>query len=249
MNSKVIRVLVSIIRTLLIVILTLVISTIDSLFGIFDRKSLLHGFFMRLWSRGFLWITGVKVGVKGLENLKDVNPAIIVANHESALDIPVLAANLPVQIRFMAKKNLFLIPFLGWSLKLGGNVPIDRKNRRRAIDSIDRFADKIFSKGYNLAVFPEGTRSVDGTVGNFKKGAFRLAKQYSVPLIPATILGTRYCIPRKRKLIKPGNVELIIGSPINPSDYENFTELVNFARYEIVENKRKYESKRKVRFD
>lgn len=249
MNSKVIRVLISLIRALLIVVLTLVVSLADSLFGIFDRKSLLHGFFMRLWSRGFLLITGVKVSVKGLENLKDANSAIIVANHESALDIPVLAANLPIQIRFMAKKSLFLIPIFGWSLKLGGHIPIDRRNRRKTVNSIDRFADRIFSRGYSLAVFPEGTRSVDGNLGNFKKGAFRLAKQYNVPLVPATILGTRYCIPRKGKFIRPGNVGLIIETPVNPSDYEDFTNLVDHVRSEIVENKNKYESKREVEFD
>ena len=178
-----------------------------------NYKGKIYHFFARIWSKLMLFIFGVKINVKGNENLDPKQNYIYISNHASAFDIPALIAGIPDQIRFLAKQELAKIPFWGWLLKYGGYVLIDRKNPKRAIKSINKAIEKIKS-GVSVLVFPEGTRSVDGKLLPFKRGGFMLALKSKTPLVPVTIKGSNKIMRKGSININPGKIEIIIDKPV-----------------------------------
>lgn len=170
-----------------------------------------------LWGRSCLWLAGLKLKVTGSENLTINSPAIYVSNHQSNFDIPLLYAGLPIQFRWMAKKELFRIPLFGAAMKRGGYIPIDRSNRKEAMRSLTAAARRIRA-GVSVIIFPEGTRSVDGTLQPFKKGALLLAAKAGVPIIPMAIHGSHQVQPKGSLRINPTPLQLTIMSPITTAD-------------------------------
>ena len=142
--------------------------------------------------------------LSGAENIPKGQPVIFAANHQSTLDIPAMFGYLPVQFRIMAKQVLFLIPFLGWHLYLSGNIPIDRKDARKAFGSVYKATARI-KKGISILVFLEGTRSRDGKIHRFKRGSFTLARKLGVPLVPIAIHGTFELMPADAWTSKSGD--------------------------------------------
>ncbi len=134
-------------------------------------------------------MTGAKIHVSGLEHIQPGRPYIFVSNHQSLFDIPLMMGYIPRQIRMIHKKELLWAPFLGFTLLVMRFISIDRGNREKAIVSLQRAADKI-RKGVNIVIFAEGTRSLDGEIAPLKKGAFLLAINSQVDIIPVTISGT-----------------------------------------------------------
>ena len=172
--------------------------------------------FMRVaqsWGRQVLWLAGVKLAIRGKENVDSKTTYVVCANHQSQIDIPLLFYSLPVKIRFLAKRSLFFIPFFGWSLYLAGFIPVDRGNTSKAKRSIERGAKRI-KKGPSLMVFPEGTRTHDGDIHKFKSGAFILAMRSQTPILPVAIQGSFDVIPKSSLGIRPGPVKVVIGKPI-----------------------------------
>ena len=169
---------------------------------------------VRIWARLLLAAAGVKVRVRGAENLEPGRSYVFASNHQSEFDIFVLEAALPGTFAFIAKKELFDIPLFGAGLRAAGNIPIVREDRRQAIRSL-REAMTLMGRGSSVLVFPEGTRSEDGVLREFKKGAFVLALQSKTPVVPVSITGTYNIKPKTGgRLIVPGTVEMIIGEPI-----------------------------------
>ena len=168
----------------------------------------------RRWGRVMLWAAGVRVRMEGVENLQSEFPQIVVSNHQSWFDVFVLAAHLPVRYRFVAKKELATIPVFGRAWKECGHVAVDRGNREAAIESLDQAWREIHEDKLTMVLFPEGTRSPDGRLQPFKKGAFVLAVQGQVPLVPVAILGSRSVMPKGRLRVRSGEVVLRIGPPI-----------------------------------
>jgi len=169
----------------------------------------------RIWTPFILFVVGVKMRVSGLENIENGRNYIILANHTSNLDIPMLSAGLPIIFYYVAKKELQRVPFLGWGMMAAGIIFIDRKNKSRAIRSMRIAANKI-KNGKNIMIFPEGT--FDGSDGllPFKKGAFHLAMHAQTDLLPVAIVGANTLWPEHSNLkIKAGHVELRIGKPIS----------------------------------
>jgi 1-acyl-sn-glycerol-3-phosphate acyltransferase len=148
----------------------------------------------KLWSRLNLSATGLRPEYHGRERIDPDRPCIYVANHQSTLDIWLMILLLPVSTRFVAKDALFRIPILGWALSSAGFIPIDRSNHNSAMRSLEKAAVKIRS-GRPLVMFPEGTRSRDGNLAPFKKGAFHLALQAGVPVVPVSLQGTFEAMP------------------------------------------------------
>lgn len=138
------------------------------------------------WSPGILWICGIQLKVEGLDHIDPNQPYVFVSNHQSYLDIPVLFRALPVNLHFVAKKELKKIPFLGWYMIATGMIFIDRSDRKKSIASLEKAA-RLIHQGKNVLMFPEGTRSRDGKVAGFKKGPFMLACQAEVPVLPVGI--------------------------------------------------------------
>lgn len=188
----------------------------------------------RLWSRQMFAVFGLRVRVHGLDNAERNRNFVFVANHQSHLDIPLLLSILPHRLTFIAKKELFWVPFLGWGMAALGHISIDRSSARKARGSFDRAVQRLRTEGISLVVFPEGTRSTDGAVGAFKRGSFALAIESGLPVVPVAICGTRDALPKKSMLLTPGTVEIRFGAPIDTAglcaaDKESLAEKVRAA--------------------
>ncbi len=196
--------------------------------SLFDRRGLSTHEIGRFWLRAILFITGVKVEVRGLEHLKKDEAYIFAANHQSQFDIPVLAVALPYQIRWLAKKSLFHIPFFGWALKAIGYIPVDRENPRKGYESLLLAAEKI-KAGFSVVIFPEGTRSTDGKLLPFKTGGFVLAIKSGRPVVAVAICGTRDIMPKGKLYVRPGRVRLKVFPPI-PTEGLSVREKASLAQ-------------------
>ncbi len=168
----------------------------------------------RRWAKALLWAADVKVVMEGVENLKMEEPQIVVSNHQSWFDVFALAAHLPVRYRFVAKKELGGIPVFGKAWRSCGHVSVDRGNREAAIESLDQAWREVHEEKLTMVLFPEGTRSVDGRLQSFKKGAFVLAVQGQVPLVPVAVVGSRAIMPKGGMKVRSGPITLRIGAPI-----------------------------------
>jgi 1-acyl-sn-glycerol-3-phosphate acyltransferase len=138
---------------------------------------------------------------------------IFVSNHQSIYDIPIIFASLPFQVRIIAKASLGSFPFLGWHLRRTGHLLVDRRRPDRA--GILRRWRGLVSNGLSLIIFPEGTRSADGTVGRFRAGSFMLAIEAGLSVVPVSIVGTRHVMRKGRLTVEPGDVALAIHRPID----------------------------------
>lgn len=167
----------------------------------------------RFWGAGLLWITrATLIKHEGFVPQPD-QPYIFVMNHQSLFDIVAAFVSIPVNIRFIAKKTLRIIPFLGWYMLVTRMVFVDRKNHSDAIKSLDEACEKIRS-GISILVYPEGTRSPDGYILPFKKGPFVMAIRSGVPIVPVAIEGCQNLLKRDTLRIQPCTIRLVIGEPI-----------------------------------
>jgi len=196
-----------------LVITTLFLSIVALTVSLFDRKGNAIHSIARMWARIHLWICGIRVVIKGTERIQNP-PYIFMCNHQSALDIFSLLSSLPLSFRWIAKRELFFIPFFGWAIKRAGYISLDRKNPREALKAIEEAATRI-REGLNIIIFPEGTRSKDGKLLPFKKGGFSLAVRSGVPIVPVGIQGTYRLQPKGSFIPKEkGIVYIRIGTPI-----------------------------------
>jgi 1-acyl-sn-glycerol-3-phosphate acyltransferase len=168
----------------------------------------------RSWARVILRAAGVQVRLHGSDHLLADSPQIIICNHQSWFDVFAMAAHLPVRYRFVAKRELEGIPLFGRAWKRCGHVSVDRGNRQAAIESLDQAWREVHQDRLTMVIFPEGTRSPDGQLKRFKKGAFVLALQARVPLVPAAICGSREIMPKGGRHIRKGTIHIRFGPPI-----------------------------------
>jgi 1-acyl-sn-glycerol-3-phosphate acyltransferase len=191
----------------------------------------------RIWAKTLLFLSNTRVEVIGAENVLADKPQVFMANHQSDFDIFIVLGFIPVQFRWIAKKELFKIPLFGKAMRNAGYVEIDRHHYEKAIKSIDFAAAKI-REGKSVMTFPEGTRSKDGTIKPFKQGMFHLAIKAGVPIVPVSIIGAGAIMPRRSLRINPGKVTVVIDKPINVTEYsvENRTALIERVRHVIVGN-------------
>jgi len=190
-----------------------VLGTVALLVSIFDGSGRAQHKIARLWARLILKTVGIRVRVEGLEHLHPSQPAIYAANHLSAIDIPVLYANLPGKFRIMAKKELFRYPFLGWYLKRSGQIPIVSGDAHASLRSLNR-AGETLRHGMPRVVVPEGGRSRTGQLQEFMNGAFYVAIRAQAAVVPMAIVGSFELLPMNSFHMLPGDVDLVIGEPI-----------------------------------
>ena len=203
----------------LIYVYTLAMGTLSLLSSFFDKHGSIQHWFARSWSWLILKTIFSPVEVIGRENIPG-GPAVYAANHQSAMDIPLLYTNLPMQFRIIAKLELFKYPFMGWHLRRSGQIPIDETDMRSNLRSIQRAVETVKS-GMPVVVFPEGGRSPDAVIRDFKPGAFRIATKAGVPIIPMAIVGTFEVLRMNSFVIRPGRLQLVIGQPITAEGYAN----------------------------
>ncbi len=195
------------------VVVTIILSAIALLISLFDKQGRALHRMAQFWAKIHLMTSGIQVSVIGLENISSP-PYIFMCNHQSALDIFSLLNGLPVQFKWIAKRELFYIPFLGWAMKRAGYISLDRKHPREAIKAMDDAAKKI-REGTNIIIFPEGTRSKDGHLLPFKKGGFSLALRAKVPIVPVGISGSNRLQPKGSFIPnQKGVIYLRIGKPV-----------------------------------
>jgi 1-acyl-sn-glycerol-3-phosphate acyltransferase len=209
-------------------------SVVFSVFPSADNK--IHKV-ANLWAKILLLICNIKVKVIGEENLLRGKPQILMANHQSDFDILISLAYIPVQFRWIAKKELFAIPVFGAAMRNAGYIAIDRSNREKAIQSVEEAALSI-RRGKSIMTFPEGARSRDGEIKAFKQGTFHLAIKSGVPIVPVSIIGSGRLMPKRSLRIKPGQIKMVIGKPIEVInfDIEKRHELIEKVRNEIIKN-------------
>ena len=195
-------------------------ATVSIVASLFSGTGRLQHYCMRRWSKDNLWLSRARVEIVGMEHIDPARPQIFAANHSGLHDILSLAAHLPVQFRWVAKKSLFNVPFMGWHMRRSGYIPIDRENPREAARSIIEAA-RMIQGGVNAIAFPEGTRSRTGDIGQFRSGALALALRAGVPLVPITLEGSYRVIMPKTLQVNPGTIIRIkIDKPIDLSSYD-----------------------------
>jgi len=183
----------------------------------------------KYFSRGMLLCWGVKVRWESTENLDDQNPTIATISHTSNYD-PFIAASGPLAFKFLGKKILFYIPFIGWLIYAWGHVSIDRQHRDLAIASLKIAADKIQRWKRSIAVFPEGTRSKSGRLSEFKKGTFHTALAVGLPITPMIIFGSYSAWPPQRAWGAEGNVRVRVLPRISVTSSDTYQTLLSKTR-------------------
>jgi 1-acyl-sn-glycerol-3-phosphate acyltransferase len=198
----------------LVYLYTFVMGSISLMLSLYDPAGLRQHWCAQAWCRLIARTTGARVRVHGLENISPGTSYVFLSSHQSYMDIPAMLGYLPVQLRIAAKKSLFRIPFMGWHLTRAGHIPIDRSSTQNAVTSMQRAAGYIRG-GICAFVFPEGTRSADGALHDFKKGGFKLAIQAGAPIVPITIIGSRQVLPKNSIIFRPGPVDMYIDAPLS----------------------------------
>lgn len=197
---------------------TIVMGTTSLVLWPFDRTGELQHACARWWCRMVALTIGARIRVYGAEHVRAGRSYVYVANHSSLIDTPALFACLPHQFKIMAKRSLFYVPFMGWHLWSSGNFPIDRGDARKTARSLKSVVDGVRG-GKSLMVFPEGTRTPDGHLQDFKYGAFKIAVRAGVPVVPVAIRGTFALLPKTTLAPRPGRVDVFIGEPIDTTSY------------------------------
>ncbi len=172
----------------------------------------------RLWSRLVLKTYGVRCRASFPPAFDPSRPCVYMANHQSLFDIPALVLAMPAEFRMIAKRELLRVPIFGWALWLAGFVFVDRRDREKAIRSLERAASKV-RRGLSLVVFAEGTRSPDGRLLPFKKGGFILAIRTGVPIVPVSIAGGRDVLAKGSLRIRAGLIDIVFGNPVDTRAY------------------------------
>jgi 1-acyl-sn-glycerol-3-phosphate acyltransferase len=197
----------------LVALYTVLMGTLSLASSFFDRRGRLQHWCASTWSRMIARTALLDVRVRGAEHLRAGQSYVFLSTHQSWMDIPVMLGYLPSQLRIAAKREVFLIPFLGWHMRRSGQIPINRGSTAESIESLHRAA-RLLGGGVSAFLFPEGTRTRDGSLQPLKKGGFRLALESGLAVVPVTINGTRRAMPRGSMVLRAGPVEMHIDPPI-----------------------------------
>lgn len=191
----------------------------------------------KLWSRSFGWMLFLPVTITGKENIKPGQSYVFVANHQSMLDVWIIYGWLPVIFKWLMKAELRKVPFVGSACKAAGHIFVDRSSPMAAKKSLED-VEKVLTNGICTVIFPEGTRTLNGEVGRFKRGAFQIALELNLPIIPISLSGCYEAMNRKAKYVTWHPVHMHIGEPILPEqfDKENPMTTIEMIREEVIKN-------------
>jgi 1-acyl-sn-glycerol-3-phosphate acyltransferase len=178
---------------------------------------------------------GVRLTLQGKQHIAPGEQYILCVNHLSYMDTPVVLGHIPLNFRFMARKQLFDVPFMGWHLQRAGHLPVDQESPREAIRTLNDAARLIRERRISVLVFPEGGRARDGQLQEFKEGAFLLAIKSGIPILPVGLWGTYEMLPMGSGVIRPGPVRMRIGAPIPTQGLRDRGALSNQVRAAIQE--------------
>lgn len=211
-------------------LLTLVLALVIIVYGFIRPTSQVPGRIVKRWSRWFLRIPPVQFEVEGIEFVNPDERYIVASNHLSTFDIPLLLWVLPIEGRFLAKQELFKIPLVGTAMSRVGMIKINREAGGSSRVAINEGVELAAERGYSLIVFPEGTRGTDGELLPFKKGAFRIAIDTQLPLLPVIIEGNERISRPGSKVFHPGRARIRILPPVPTEGLTNKDDLSDLFR-------------------
>lgn len=203
--------MIYVIRYMFIVLYTIFWGVVGCILALYDGELVV--WVGRQWVGWIYKTCGLEIDIEGLENLDPDQPIVLMANHQSTLDIGAIILAFPHSWRFVAKRELQWVPFFGWVLALSDQIMIDRGNRTKSVASLRVAAERV-RNGVNVIIFPEGTRSHDGHLKEFKSGGFHLAIEAGVPIIPATVSGSMRLTPKHSLRVESGRMKVTFGEPI-----------------------------------
>lgn len=201
-------------------ILTAIVTIIGGIIGSPDFWGYYPGM---IWSRIICTVLLLPVKVYGRENADKNRACVIVSNHQSAFDIFLIYGYIGKKFKWLMKKELARIPLVGTACRMAGFIFIDRSSRMKSMESMEKSSDTL-KRGMSMSIFPEGTRTSDGTLGRFKKGAFLLAEDLKLPVLPVTINGAFDVMSRHSKCVSWHPINLTIHPIIEPEDTEGMSE-------------------------
>jgi 1-acyl-sn-glycerol-3-phosphate acyltransferase len=214
--------ILNIFQAILIIAITLICSLVSLFTPLIGQPKIALWIARKIWAPALLKIVGGRVEIIHPENIDLNTPQIIVANHSSHFDIPILFASINYPIYFLAKKELKRIPFFGWACSAIGMVWIDRKNKGKASQTLKETGDQI-KKGKTIITFPEGTRTKTGKINLFKRGSFALAQATDLDIMPICIINSRPLHPPGKFSFRPAEVKVVFGEKIYTADHKEKT--------------------------
>ena len=201
-----------------------------------ERDACAHAI-ARKWAQTGLRMNGSAIKVIGIENIPKTGGVLFVANHQSNFDIPIFVGHVPRDKGFIAKLELLKVPTFSRWMKYIGCIFIDRKDPRQSLTAINEAAERL-KAGHSIVIFPEGTRSADGTVAPFKAGGLRLGIKAGVPIVPVTISGSKNIMPKGTSIIRSAKVKVIVSPPLLWDDYNEMdsNQISEIVRNIIISN-------------
>lgn len=217
-----------------IAVSTTLFGTLAILTSWVPPRGRLYLFWARNWAKSLLWLNRIPARIEIAHEAAALPQAIYMSNHESGIDILLLLLAIRQDVRFLAKRELFFVPFMGWSMWLAGFVPVDRRRTDKAKTVLSTL-DRRLKSGISILVFPEGTRSRDGRLGPFKKSGFLTALKSGIPIVPVGVSGARAVLGEQGMVIRRGPVQARVGRPIPTADLgvHDRADLMKRVRSEI----------------
>ncbi|MBI4961872.1 MAG: 1-acyl-sn-glycerol-3-phosphate acyltransferase [Desulfomonile tiedjei] len=243
-KPKELKVLLSLHRVLRIaltalglVVITGVLAPPLMLIGLITSSGRLTYRMMRWWAWGVSKCMGITFSLIGAEKVVPGQSYIVTPNHQSYADVLALVSVLPVSFRWVIKKELLKVPLFGGALAATGAISLDRSNRTQSVQRLRAGAEKL-KGGWSVLIYPEGTRTPDGHLQSFKKGAFMMAVQTGMPILPVTSNGAHKVLPRKTLWFRPGHITVTIGDSINTEGLteNDVPELMEKTRQAVAKN-------------
>ena len=192
----------------------------------------------KIWAKTLTTLSLVRVKTHGTQNIDPNGSYIFVANHQSIYDIPLVYGWLDNNFKWIMKKELRRLPFIGKTCALMGHIFIDRSNPMRAKQSLEIAKQNLKQGNSSVFLFPEGTRTRNGQIGTFKRGAFTIARDLHLPIVPITINRAYDALPKGLHYITPGTIEMIIHQPIDTTNLsdDNLNDLIKQVKTIIQTN-------------
>ena len=191
----------------------------------------------QFWSRSFFWLMFLPVSVDGTEHIQPGQSYVFVSNHQSMFDVWLIYGWLPVIFKWLMKAELRKVPFVGTGCKAAGHIFVDRRNAKAAMESL-REVEKQLVNGVCTVIFPEGTRSLNGEVGRFKRGAFQIALELGLPVIPLSLTGCYEVLPKGKPFVHRHAVHMHIGEPIDLKQFNDPNEAIEAVRNAVIEGRK-----------
>lgn len=191
----------------------------------------------QFWSRAFFWLMFLPVSVDGKEHIQPGQSYVFVSNHQSMFDVWLIYGWLPVIFKWLMKAELRKVPFIGSGCKAAGHIFVERRNAKAALESLKE-VEKQLTNGVSTVIFPEGTRSENGEVGRFKRGAFQIALDLGLPVIPLSLSGCYEVMPKGGAFVRHHAVHMHIGEPIDLKQFADPNEAIEAVRNAVINGKK-----------